>query len=106
MSTKKLIHKLKSLDGKNKKLLENFLSLNVLQIISYIFPLITLPYLSRVLGADKFGLVFFAYSLGQYFIIFTDFGFLNSVSIEVSINRDNKDKLSHIFSSILYLKLI
>lgn len=106
MSTKKLIHKLKSLDGKNKKLIENFLSLNVLQIISYIFPLITLPYLSRVLGADKFGLVFFAYSLGQYFIIFTDFGFLNSASIEVSINRDNKDKLSDIFSSILYLKLI
>ena len=106
MSTKELIHKLKSLEGKNKKLIENFLSLNVLQIISYIFPLITLPYLSRVLGADKFGLVFFAYSLGQYFIIFTDFGFLNSASIEVSINRDNKDKLSDIFSSILYLKLI
>ena len=94
------------LKNKDKKLLENFLSLNVLQIISYIFPLITLPYISRVLGADKFGLVFFAYSLAQYFITFTDFGFLNSASIEVSINRDNKEKLSDIFSSILYLKLI
>ena len=52
----------------NKTLLENFISLGALQIISYVIPLISLPYLSRVLGVEKFGLVFFAFAFAKSYV--------------------------------------
>jgi len=81
-------------------------SLTILQIANYILPLITLPFLIRTLGPDKFGLVMFAQSLAAFLIIVVDFGFTLSGTREVSIYRSDRDKLSHIFSAIMTVKLI
>ncbi len=89
-----------------KRLLSNFFSLSVLQIFTYILPLLTLPYLVRVLEVDKFGLVMFAQSFIIFFNIFVDFGFNLSATRDVSINRDNKEKLTEIFSSVMIIKLL
>lgn len=90
---------------KNKTLIENFLSLGVLQIVSYTLPLINLPYLSRVLGVEKFGIVFFAFAFMQYFIMLTDYGFGLSATREIAVNRHNKKNLSNIFSAVTFIKL-
>lgn len=87
-------------------LLENFLSLGALQIVSYIIPLINLPYLSRVLGVEKFGLVFFAFAFMQYFMMLTDYGFGLSATREIAVNRHNKNNLSNIFSAVTCIKLV
>lgn len=87
-----------------KRLLENFFSLSVLKGANYLLPLITLPYLLRVLGPQKYGIVVFAQAFVQYFVIITDFGFELSATREISVYREDQRKVSEIFSAVMIIK--
>ena len=92
-------------ETENKKLLSNFFSLSILQIFIYALPLILIPYLLKVLGTEKFGLVMFAHAFNLYFFILIDFGFNNSATKDISIHRENTKKVREIFSSVLLIKI-
>ncbi len=103
-----MIKRIKSLTNTEdkKRLMSNFFSLSVLQAFSYILPLITLPYLVHVVGVDKLGLIMFAMSFIMFFNIFVEYGFQLSATREISLHRDNKEKLTEIFSAVMSVKMI
>jgi len=97
----------KIITQKEKKVvLENFVSLSTLQGINYLLPLVVLPYLFRVLGPAKFGLIAFAQAFVQYFMILTDYGFSLTATREISLCGGEKEKVCRIFSSVLTVKII
>jgi len=91
---------------KNNRLVKNFVSLLILQGSNYLLPLITLPYLFKVLGADKFGLLAFASAVVLFLQVFVDYGFNLSGTREISVHSHNRAKLIEIFSSIMTIKAI
>lgn len=92
--------------SRKKRLISNFLSLVVLQGTNYILPLMLIPYLVRVLGPDKYGTVVFAQSIIQYFLILTNYGFELSVTKSISISRNDEGKISKIYSTVLFIKIL
>ena len=89
-----------------KNLFKNTIALVIIQILNYVLPFITLPYLSRVLDVDKLGLVFFAQVFMDYFYRLAMFGFDFSGVRTIAINRDDKDATNLIFNSILSVQVI
>ncbi|HOW42387.1 MAG TPA: flippase [Candidatus Omnitrophota bacterium] len=85
--------------------LHNFLSLSTLQAINYVLPLLLLPYLIRVIGPEKFGLIAFAQAFVQYFLILTDYGFNLSATREIALCKEKNDKVCAIFSSVMTVKI-
>ena len=72
-------------------------------ILGIIFPLITFPYASRVLGATGIGKVDYANSISNYFILFASLGIATYTIREGAKVRDDKKKF---LLSILFLLLL
>lgn len=88
----------------HKTLIQNFSYLSVLQVFNLILPLITYPYLIRVLGKETYGLVVFAQAIVAYLVILVGFGFNISATRDISIHSENKEKISEIVSSVIIIK--
>lgn len=88
----------------NKSLIINFGHLSVFQIFNILIPVVTYPYLIKVLGSEKYGLLVFAQTIVAYLSIIVNFGFNLSATKEISIHRNNKFKLNEIVSSVFIIK--
>lgn len=90
----------------SKVLVQNFTYLSLLQVAGYIFPLITMPYLARVIGVDGFGKIAFATAAMIWLQAIADWGFNFTATRDVAQNRDNPEKISEIFSNVLWARCV
>lgn len=85
---------------------KNFIWSTVLTLAGYVFPLITFPYITRVLGVEGIGSIQFADSTISYFCIFAMLG-IGTVGVrEIAKSKDDKHELSRVFSSLLFINLL
>ncbi len=84
----------------------NFLYSSLLTSVNYIFPLLTYPYVSRVLGVENIGICNFVDSIINYFTLFSMMGISATGIREIAANRANKLATSKVFSSLLVLNFI
>lgn len=76
------------------------------QLLVMLLPLITSPYISRVMGVEKVGIFSYTYSIVNYFLLFSMMGIANYGNRSIAFVRDNKDKVSKAFWSIYLLQVI
>ena len=85
---------------------KNFAWSTLLTFAGYLFPLITFPYVTRVLGVEGIGQYQFAYSTIEYFSIIAMLG-IGTVGIrEIAKVKENRHEMSRVLCSLLSLNLI
>src|SRR5271168_4953465 len=94
-SPKKLLH---------SGFLHNVIALYGVQACTYALPLLTFPYLARVLGPSGWGVVVFAQAIGIVITCVVEYGFDISASRETSRQRNDPGRLSELISGVLGAK--
>lgn len=91
---------------KQKSLTKNFLYNLIYQVTLIFLPIITTPYISRVLGAENIGIYGYTQSISTYFILFGLLGISMYGQREIAYLQKEKEKYSIVFFEILFLKFI
>ena len=91
---------------KNEKTVEKNYIYNLgYQILVMIVPLITTPYVSRVLGADGVGIYSFTSSIVSYFVLFGNFGIATYGQLCIAAERENKKRMTEEFWGIYFARM-
>lgn len=93
------------LKEKHGTLLKNTAMLAILQLSTYVLALVAVPYETRVLGPEVYGILGAATAVMVYFQLVIDFGFMLSATEEVASHRDDKDYLRRIMTGVTISKM-
>ena len=85
---------------------KNFLYNVAYQILLILLPLITTPYISRVLGADGIGIYTYTYTVVNYFVLIAMLGVKNYGNRSIASVRDDPEQLSQTFWEIYGLQFL
>lgn len=91
---------------KKNSVKKNYVYNLLYQILTIIIPLITTPYLSRVLGAENIGIYSFTISITTYFILFGSLGVAMYGQREIAYVQNDVKKRSKIFFEIFFMRCI
>jgi O-antigen/teichoic acid export membrane protein len=90
----------------SRGLVRNIFSLGLVQIANYVFPFISVPIVSRIIGPDKFGVLNFAAAFMTYFTLLINFGFDLSATRAIASRRDDLVERNRIFNQVLLAKMM
>ena len=79
----------------------NFTYKSLLTLSTYLMSLVTFPYVSRVLGVERIGLVNFIDNTISYFLLFSSLGIGLLGVREIASVKDNPKELSRVYSDLL-----
>ena len=94
----------KKINFDSKSIKVNAIFNSIYQILVLLAPLITTPYISRVLGVDAIGSYQYCYSIMNYFTLVAMFGFSDYGIKKIAELRDDKAKRSNAFWEIMFSK--
>lgn len=89
-----------------KSIKKNFLYNLAFQVLSICLPIVTAPYLARVLGVEGVGISSFTLSIVAYFILFANLGISSFGQREIAMYQDDKKKYSKIFWDLVGYRAI
>ncbi|MBD5447477.1 MAG: oligosaccharide flippase family protein [Treponema sp.] len=98
--------KAKDTGSNERTVAKNTFFLYLMTVSSYVFPVFTFPYITRVLGAEKYGVVVLSNAVMQYFQMFFEFGFILSATSEISLSRDDRRRVAEITYGVILAKII
>lgn len=84
--------------------LSNLILLYAAAVVTYGLPLVTMPYLARVLGASSYGALLFAQAFGNYVLILTEYGFAFSATRDLARHRESTVKRAEIVAGVFGAK--
>ncbi|MBQ3475977.1 flippase [Candidatus Saccharibacteria bacterium] len=88
------------------KVIRNYMYTLAYQILIVILPIITMPYVSRALGAENIGVYGFTVSVVTYFTLLCGFGITKYGQREIAYVQSDRKKRSEIFWELCLIKLI
>jgi PST family polysaccharide transporter len=88
------------------QLIHNIITLYGVQGCTYLLPLLTLPYLARILGPAGWGAVAFAQAIGAVIALVVEYGFDFSATRETARHTHNRDRLAELVSGVLGAKML
>ena len=89
-----------------KSIAKNYIYNMIYQVLILILPLITTPYLSRVLGAEGIGIYGYTYSIVTYFILFGSLGVAMYGQREIAYAQENVESRKKVFIEIIIFRFI
>ena len=93
-------------NNSNKRVAANAILNTFKTILGIVFPLITFPYVSRVLGAEKLGIYNFSASVVSYFILLSALGISTYGIREGTQYRDDKESINQFVSELFSINII
>jgi PST family polysaccharide transporter len=89
-----------------KNILINISNYGIFQIINYLVPLITVPYIVRIIGIEKFGILSISQAVVYYLKVITEYGFTISGVQLIALNQNNSETKSVIVTNFIVLEFI
>jgi len=91
-----------SIKGRLKKeAVKNGTWLYLLQMFNTVVPLLTLPYITRIIGANQYGVFSIAINIIGYYQVFVEYGFGMSATRKVALLDNKSEKINRIFTTVL-----
>lgn len=91
---------------KESSIKKNFTYQMIYELLVFILPFITSPYISRVIGAEGLGIYSYSNSVAYYFVLFSLLGIKNYGNRAIAKSRDDQEELNNTFSSLYFLHLL